>query len=125
MQPGETVQPGDEILRISTGEDIWVETYLNSQRVASIEPGNRVFVHATGANPIRLPGTVVGISPVMETQPGYTPTAFEPDTERIAIARVQFDDPEFAKQKVRPGQRVTVELLTREPKDESVTAGSR
>ena len=124
MASGETVQPGDEILRISTGEDIWVETYLNSQRVASIEIGNRVFVHAMGAKPIRLPGTVVGISPVMQTQPGYTPTAFEPDTERIAVARVQFDDPEFAKQRVRPGQRVTVELLTREPKRASVTAKS-
>ena len=124
MQAGETVQPGDEILRISTGEAIWVETYLNSQRVASIELGHQVFVHATGVNPIRLPGVVVGISPVMQSQPGYSPSPFEESTERIAIARVEFKDPQLAKQRVRPGQRVTVELLTREPKDKRFASDS-
>ena len=110
---GESVSAGEPLVRISTGERIWVETYLNSEKVNQIQEGDRVYVQVeTSSNRNRYPARVKGILPIMQTQPGYRPGPFEESAERVGVALVEFEDPEQAKRELRPGQRVTTVLVT-------------
>ena len=111
LSVGENVSTGEPIMRIATGERIWVETYLTSDKVDQLREGDHVEVRIDPAGRVSIPATVKGLLPDMQTQPGYVPGPFEGSTVKVAVALVEFDDPETAKARVRPGQRVTTYLM--------------
>lgn len=122
---GESISAGEPLVRISTGERIWVETYLNSERVNQIQEGDRVYVQVqTSSYRKRYPAVVKGVLPIMQSQPGYRPGPFEESTERVGVALVEFEDPEQAKRELRPGQRVKTVLIGHSG-DKSVVALNR
>jgi len=107
---GEGVAPGEPILEVTTGGNIWTEAYFRPETVNHVRSGDRMTVRY-GA--MTFPAIVESINPITKPFPFQRPMVL--GTENYVVVRLVFMEPEPAKQAgLRPGMLVTTEMTTSE-----------
>lgn len=113
---GELVSAGETVLQISTGDEIWVEAYLDPSQRSAVSAGVPVDVVVDAAGRKRLPGQISGVLPVLRPFPGSGSVGgglVPSDTRNYIVALVSFRQPEQAKLLVQPGQQVSTVIRAR------------
>jgi len=110
-EEGEAVKPGEPVLEVTTGEDIWVEAYFRPEDVNLIRAGDPLV--ARYANRM-FPVAVESIGLITKPFPLQRASMLA-STENFVVAKLIFVQPDQAKGAgLRPGMKVDTELSRQE-----------
>jgi multidrug resistance efflux pump len=110
-EEGEIVKPGEAVIEVTTGEDLWVEAYFRSEDVSVVRVGERLVVRygvQTFAATVESIGLVTKPFPVQRAMVMVVP-------ENLVVVKLLFVEPNQAKKAgLRPGMVVTTEMTRQE-----------
>jgi len=104
---GEIVAPGDGVLTVTTGEDMWVEAYFKPEDVTPVQAGDELVVRYGLQT---FPATVESIGLITQPFPIQRSTVVV-QPERLVVVKLDFVHPKEAKDAgLRPGMQVSTEM---------------
>lgn len=110
-EEGEMVKPGEAVLEVTTGEDLWVEAYFRSEDVPLVHPGDQPVVRYSNQP---FPATVESIGLVTKPFP-FQRASMMSAPENLVVVKLLFVQLDQAKKAgLRPGMQVTTELTRQE-----------
>jgi len=110
-EEGEAVKPGEAVLDVTTGEDIWVEAYFRPEDLSFVQVGDRLVVRY--ANQV-FPASVESIGLISKPFP-LQRVSMLAAPENLVVVKLQFAQSDQVKKTgLRPGTLVNTELTRRE-----------
>jgi membrane fusion protein (multidrug efflux system) len=110
-EEGEAVKPGEAVLEVTTGEDIWVEAYFRPEDLSFVQVGDRLVVRY--ANQL-FPASVESIGLISKPFP-LQRVSMLAAPENLVVVKLQFAQSDQVKKTgLRPGTLVNTELTRRE-----------